>query len=300
MIRLPNYLQTKLTMLVMFVLTIISGGCTTTEGEGFAIYLTKEDIPPAQMEALSHVDIAEQPITSIRDVITYNAQTHELKLTASAFERIAQLDVPVRGKSFMVCVDKNPIYWGTFWTPISSISFDGVTIWKPYNLKEPHIITLELGYPSSSFYDRDDPRNNPEVLNSLEQAGKLINKLSITTVDGLPHSMKGYELYSWLEDGQWHFTLITGTNRNKILEEIISKDDFISESGWVKVHVVGIDTIKDVLKKLPQNESIMWLAGMREQSEQTNSKIQLPPEKSTDAIKEYARQCSLDFQIQTY
>jgi hypothetical protein len=28
----------------------------------------------------------------------------------------------------------------------------------------------------------------------------------------LPHSMKGYELYSWQADEQWHFTLITGTN----------------------------------------------------------------------------------------
>jgi hypothetical protein len=298
MIRLSDYLRTKLTMLIMVVLTIILGGCTT-KGEGFAIYLTKEDIPLAQMEALSNIDIAEQPIISIRDIITYNAQTHELKLTASAFERISQLDVPVRGKSFMVCVDKNPIYWGAFWTPISSISFNGVTIWKPFNLKEPHIITLELGYPSSSFYDGEDPRNNLEVLNSLEQAGKLINKLSIKAVEGLPHSMKGYELYSWLEDGQWHFTLITGTNRNKTLEEIISKEDFISESGWVKVHVVGIDAIKDVLKKLPPNEFIMWLAGMREQSEQTDIKIQLPPEQSTDAIKEYAGQHSLDFQIQT-
>jgi hypothetical protein len=265
------------------------------QNKGFAIYLTKEDILPSQMEAFSHVDIAEKPIIAMDDIIVYNAQTHELKLTTSVFERISSLEVPVRGKTFMVCVDKKLIYWGAFWTPISSLSFDGVTIWKPLSSQEPKVITLELGYPSSSFYGGEDPRNNAEVTKSLEQAGKLINKLSVTAVDELPHSMKGYELYSWLEDDQWHFTLITGTNRNKTMEEVISKEDFISEAGWVKVHSVGVEAIKAAISKLPQNEFIIWLAGMRDQSEQTDIKIQLPPKQTTHAIKEYAGQCDLDF-----
>lgn len=297
--KLFGRLQIALTVLIMVVLIFLIGSCTAAKGEGFAIYLTKDDIPPAQMEALSHVDIADQPIISMEEVITYDAQTYEIKLTASAFERISQLNVPVRGKSFIVCVDKGPLYWGAFWTPISSISFDGVTIWKPLKTQEPKVITIELGYPSWSYYGGEDPRNDTEVVKSLEQAGKLINKLLITAVNELPHSLKGYELYSWLEDGQWHFTLITGTNRNKTLEEIVSKDDFISEAGWVKVHVVGVDAVKNALSKLPQNEIIIWLAVMREQTEQTDINIQLPLKQTTEAIKEYAGQCGLDFQIQT-
>jgi len=289
----------KLTIVSIWLLFLLSG-CTTTKGEGFAIYLTKEDIPPAQMEALSHVEIEEQPIISMRDIITYNAQTHEMKLTASAFERIYSLEVPVRGKSFMVCVDKKPIYWGAFWTPVSSISFDGVTIWKPFGTQELKIITLELGYPSESFYGGEDPRNNAEVMTSLEQANKLINKLSITAVDKLPHSMKGYELYSWLEDDQWHFTLITGTNRTKTMEEITSEEDFVSETGWVNVHVVGIEAIKDVLNRLPQGESVSWCDELHiSQITEMNIDLQLPPTQTTNDIKEYAGQCGLDFQIQT-
>jgi len=42
---------------------------------------------------------------------------------------------------------------------------------------------------------------------------------STTSKEPLPSSMKGYELYSWQEEGQWHFTLVTGTNRNKTLSE---------------------------------------------------------------------------------
>ena len=275
-----------------------SGGSTIAKGDGFAIYLTKEDISPDKMGALSHVDIAEQPIISIEDVITYNAQTHEIKLTEAAFERISQLEVPVSGKSFLVCVDKAPVYWGAFWTPISSMSFDGVTIWKPLGVQEPKVITLELGYPSSSFYSGEDPRNNVAVMKSLEQAGKLINKLSITSLDKLPHSLKGYELYSWKEDNQWHFTFITGTNRTKTMEEITSKEDFISETGWVKIQVVGADAIKDVLCQLPQSELVSWCDELHiGQLTETHIDLQLPTEQIVDAIKEHAQWCDLDFVV---
>ena len=290
--------------IVLVLGILVSSICATSEGmvtpsndEGFAIYLTKQDIPPAQMEALSHVDIAERPIITISDIITYDAQEHELRLTASAFERVYQLDVPTRGKSFIVCVDKRPIYWGAFWVMWSSLSFDGVTIWTPLSLEEPHVIRLELGYPSSEDYTGEDPRSNPLVIESLEQASKLVTGL-LEAVDELPHSMKGYELYSWLEDGQWHFTLITGTNRNKTVEEVCSREDVISETGWVRVQVIGVNAIRAVLSKLQQGEEILWLD--RPRSEQTppdDIDFMFPPEQIIDSVKEHAEQAGLDLHI---
>ena len=73
----------------------------------------------------------------------------------------------------MVCVDRKLIYWGAFWTPVSSVSFGGVTILKPLGSQDAKVVKLELGYPSPSFYEGEDPRLNEEVLKSLEQAGKL-------------------------------------------------------------------------------------------------------------------------------
>jgi hypothetical protein len=288
---------------VIFILAavlILSGGCSSTsKGEGFAIYLTKDNVPPVQMETLSHVELENEPIISSRDIITYNTQTHEIKLTNDAFERVCDLEVPVMGKSFMVCVDNQPVYWGALWTPISSISFDGVTIWKPLGYQVPNIITLELGYPSSSFYGGEDPRNNAEIMKSLSDAGKLINMLSLSGVKELPHSMKGYELYSWEESNQWQFTLITGTNRNKTLEEITSGEDFISESGWINIHVIGAEAIKDALSKLPQDEFVLWLGYMREQSDTTSPNIQLPPAQMINDIRDSALRRGLDFQVVT-
>jgi hypothetical protein len=171
---------------------------------------------------------------------------------------------------------------------------------KPLGSQDSKIIKLEAGYPSSSFYRGEDPRNNAEVMGLLEQAGKLTNIPSATSVDILPHSMKGYELYSWPENGQWHFTLITGTNRNKTLEEITSGDNIISEDEWVRMHVVGVDEIKTVLSRLPQNEYIFWLARLRsEQTPQDSVNITLPAAPTIDTIKEHAGRCGLDLLVQT-
>jgi len=288
----------KLTLLICSILLIIilySTYTITTKSEEFAIYLPRENIPPAKMQALSHIELSDQPFISVKDIITYNAQTHELKLTPNAFERISKLNVPVEGKSFLVCINKKPIYWGAFWMSISSISFDGVTIWMPYNTQKQNIIVIDLGYPSPSFYGGEDPRNNVKVLESLENADKLITKLSLTAVDKLPRSMKGYELYSWEDNGQWHYTLITGTNRVKTMEEIASGEDFISEIGWVNVHVVGVDAVKDVLSRLPRGESIFWCGELHLGDTMGSIKLELPPKLVVDAISEYAKQCGLGF-----
>ncbi len=295
--HIPAKRNTLVIIGILLVLGVLVPGISASvRDEGFAIYLTQQDIPPAQMEALSHVNLANRPVISSDDVITYNAQTHEIRLAKEAFERICELEVPVQGRAFMVCADKQSIYWGAFWTPISSISFDGVTIWQPYSSQDPSVITLELGYPSSAFYGGEDPRDNPEILRALKQAGKLIDKLSITSVEELPHSSKGYELYSWEEDGQWHFTLITGTNRIKTLEEITSEEDSISETGWVRIQVVGADAIKDVLSRLPEGESVFWCDELHI-GQPTEIDIQLPPEQITDAIEKYANQCGLCFVV---
>jgi len=160
---------------IMLLAPFILGGCSSQnpKGEGFAIYLTRDNIPVSQMEALSHVEIADTPVISNKDIVTYTEDKHEIKITAEAYDRVMQMEVSTSGKSFVVCVDKGPIYWGAFWTPYSSQSFDGVTIRVPSFNEQENTITLELGYPSLSFYQGEDPRSNPVIMESLEKAGKL-------------------------------------------------------------------------------------------------------------------------------
>jgi hypothetical protein len=282
--------------IVASVLLVLSG-LPNPNTAGFAIHLTEGNISPEQMPALRQADIEETPVISLDDIITYNSQTHELKLTTSAYEDISGLEVPVSGRSFVVCVDGEPIYWGAFWTSISSISFDGVVILKPLNSQGAKVITLELGYPSPSFFDGEDPRNDPEVIKSFEIAGKLITKHTIEEIDELPDSMKGYELYSWHQDGEWHFTLITGTNRNKSMEEVTSDEDVISEAGWVQIHVAGVEAIKSVLGKLKEGEEVFWLAGLRGYTPDDGVDISLPDESIVDSVRDFAIDRGLDLMV---
>jgi len=127
-------------------------------------------------------------------------------------------------------------------------------------------------------------------------SGILVSGIDATPIERLPNSFKGYELYSWSEDSRWHFTLITATNRNKTVEEICFGENVISKTGWVRVHVVGVDAIKDVLSQLPEGESVFWCDEMHlGQSAETD--FQLPPEQIAGAIEEYAEQCGLDLAV---
>lgn len=83
------------------------------------------------------------------------------------------------------------------------------------------------------------------------------------------HSMKGYELYSWESGGEWHFSLLVGTNRLKSLEEIMS------ETASIK----GVDGIITELERLPEGEEVFW-----QQREVTG--LSPPPGEVVDRVRE--------------
>jgi hypothetical protein len=162
-------------VLLLLILTLIPGltGCGANNTGDFAIYLTRDDIPVSKMPELSHFELADKPVISIDDIISYTKDTHEMELTADAFERVTTMRVPTSGKSFVVCVGKKQVYWGAFWTGLSSQSFSGVTIWVYPSFHQGNSVELKLGYPSPDFYRGKDPRTDPEIFHSLEKAGKL-------------------------------------------------------------------------------------------------------------------------------
>lgn len=154
----------------LLLISLTVSGCTSPKG--FSIYLTRENTPVSEMPALSHVELADSPVISIDDIISYNQDTHEIELTADAYERVNELDITTSGMAFVVCVDSQPVYWGAFWAIFSSQSFDGVIILMPPLLEE-NLIQIEFGFPGPALYSGEDPRSDPEIFRSLEQAGKL-------------------------------------------------------------------------------------------------------------------------------
>jgi uncharacterized protein YceK len=95
----------------------------------------------------------------------------------------------------------------------------------------------------------------------------------------LPVSEKGYELYSWQSNSSWYFTLITGTNATKDFNDIVTAGNTLSDDGFVKITVRGVDAIKDVLKRVPADSRIIW-GGMVLPKNETTGSIYLsyPPD----------------------
>ena len=69
-----------------------------------------------------------------------------------------------------------------------------------------------------------------------------------STATPFPESMKGYELYSWQDGGEWKFSVLIGTNRDKTLEEIKSAD----------VVLADVDALLATLEKIPAGQYVTW------------------------------------------
>lgn len=161
----------------LFLATLVFVGCTRSKADGFSMYLLASDMSAAEASSadLNELDLQEDPILSTDDVIAYAWNTHEIEITGTSFERIRRLfslPVEVRGIPFVVCVGRDRIYGGGFWTPASSLSFDGVIILQPFD-PDRHVIRIDLGYPTQEAFSGQDPRSDQRLRQSLESAGKL-------------------------------------------------------------------------------------------------------------------------------
>ena len=70
-----------------------------------------------------------------------------------------------------------------------------------------------------------------------------------TSGDLPPHSMKGYELYSWEADGAWQFALVVGTDRLKSYAEVSAPERRMDD----------LATLKQKLDGLHRGEQISWI-----------------------------------------
>jgi len=181
---------------------------------------------------------------------------------------------------------------GRFLDPDSSVPFDGFAIEQPLN-NQTNTVTIQTGYPTSSFFTGIDWVDDGTIQESFRQAGKLISPPE----PPLPQSVKGYELYSWLQDDQWNYTLITGTNRDKTAQEIVTAGYTVNTDGWVNIHVIGLNALEQVIGLLPAAEFVTWLSGPRSNDPQYAVNFALPHADDVAAIKAYADQNGLNLTV---
>ena len=65
---------------------------------------------------------------------------------------------------------------------------------------------------------------------------------------GPRRSLKGFEIYSWQEKGEWCFSLLIGTNRMKTFEEVTAE----------KTTLHGFEALKEQLGGLAKGEFVTW------------------------------------------
>ncbi len=120
-----------------------------------------------------------------------------------------------------------------------------------------------------------------------------IQKQPVTTLTPLPTSMKGYELYSWStnDNEHWNYTLITGTNKLKTHDEIVSSDN-IEDSGWVKITVQDTPALLKLLQRLPAKQSVLW-----QTSPMWIDGFSVPPSPIVTQIEQQSKALKLDLHV---
>lgn len=98
------------------------------------------------------------------------------------------------------------------------------------------------------------------------------------TATPFPESMKGYELYSWQDDGQWKFSILVGTNREKTLDEIKSADVTLS----------GVNALTSALEKIPAGQYITW---------SSRETLSFPPDDILSQVKQVCQDKGLKLNI---
>jgi len=154
-------IKISLVILIVAVLVVAGGFYLANQlrvsSEGFGIYLLKNN----------------ELVISDDEIVWYNKSSHEIKLTEEGVEKIQALKVEsaIYGEPFVLKISNQEIYSGSFWTPISSVSYHGIAIVTLVNTTDNRI-KLENGYPSGSFQDAD-PRNDPRIFDHFQKLGKL-------------------------------------------------------------------------------------------------------------------------------
>lgn len=132
----------------------------------------------------------------------------------------------------------------TNWSPINDISTPGA-VPSPSAIYATEKAATTQATQTVSLETQESPTPRPTL-----DLGKFPNPL--------PDAMKGFELVSWQAGDVWNFTLITGTNRSKTFEELLSPESTVSAEGFVKITVSGVEAVKQVLAMLPAKTQVFW------------------------------------------
>jgi hypothetical protein len=97
-------------------------------------------------------------------------------------------------------------------------------------------------------------------------------------------SMKGWELYSWQEEGHWYFSLLGGTNRTKTIAEVHAADTKFE----------GIDGLRPALQGIATGQLVTWWT-----PSWTEGTVSFPPTEMVEQVRRICEEQGLELQVVT-
>jgi hypothetical protein len=118
----------------------------------------------------SEIPLAEHPIISEDDLLSYDWDTHTMHLRESIWRRMREPGVG-EGLPFVLVVDGVPLYAGAFWSGASSLATPVPVIEWEFDIdSKDMVIRLGHGPPDPAW---PDPRGNTQLKKTLEELDKL-------------------------------------------------------------------------------------------------------------------------------
>jgi hypothetical protein len=151
----------KVTLIILiFAVLVVAAGLylidrSRVSSEEFGIYILENN----------------ELVISDNEIVWYDKTSYQIKLTEEAAKKISSLEVPVAGIPFAARIDGEEIYTGSFWVSFSSLSYSGIVM-DALRIQN-NTISIDLGYPSSQFFEGVDNRNDPRILDHFQKLGKL-------------------------------------------------------------------------------------------------------------------------------
>lgn len=170
----------SLTLCVLTAIVVAMAGCSpkpelAQPTDTIGIYLLQE--PKTWFEIRDTWPIqklADKPIVSQADILSYTAKDHTITLTPEAMSRL-QGSLTGLSTAFVMMVNQEGIYLGTLVSPLSSHSIPLPSI-VPDNLGDtnipPNTVRIRGGYPGLGK-GATDARHDSRLYQALERLGKL-------------------------------------------------------------------------------------------------------------------------------
>ncbi len=123
--------------------------------------------------------VANDPLITYDDIESYAPATYILRLKPSAIPKLQTIagDIPLSGKPFALVVDGRVLYYGVFFSPISSLSaaYPFITLDKNALSGSSSSINFIVGFRNSVPLtpERPDLRNAGLLLDRLRSDNKL-------------------------------------------------------------------------------------------------------------------------------